>query len=160
MHFQCLLNKSLHNPYIVSGISYQSYSIFSVLELWFLSERRYRFVELNASFRHLASCFSGDTWMFVISLPSSWPPNHQFHDACCTPNTYHLLNWVKTLILQKASSFHSSRVCKGSCRWCLNAPTSSFTFNDENAQSCGMHSCDPYWNLLWNLHIQAQAILL
>lgn len=46
--------------------------------------------------------------------------------------------------------------CKGSCRWCLNAPTSSFTLNDENAQSCGMHSCDPYWTLLWNLHIQAQ----
>jgi len=27
-------------------------------------------------------------------------------------NTYHLLNWVKALILQKASSFHSSRVAK------------------------------------------------
>ncbi len=34
---------------------------FSVLESGLLSERRYGFVELNASFRHLASCFSGDT---------------------------------------------------------------------------------------------------
>jgi hypothetical protein len=105
----------------------------------------------------LASCFSGDTWMFVVSLPSSWPP---IPWCMLHTNTYHLLNCVQALILQKASSFHLSRVCKGSCRWCLNAPTSSFTLNDENAQSCGMYSCDPYWTLLWNLHIQAQAILL